>query len=185
MVFYFLGGRQKMSTKKMVLAALFLALGLYLPFLTGQVPQIGSMLLPMHLPVLICGFVCGWPYGLAVGFISPLLRTMLFGMPPFPMVAVPMAFELAAYGLLTGLLYKALPKQQPISIYLSLIGAMLGGRIVWGIVRYVMLLMGTPITWQAFLSAVLLTSIPGIILQIVLVPLVVLALERVGLIENV
>ncbi|HBK84697.1 MAG TPA: ECF transporter S component, partial [Firmicutes bacterium] len=77
----------------------------------------------MHLPVLICGFVCGWPYGLAVGFISPLLRTMLFGMPPFPMVAVPMAFELAAYGLLTGLLYKALPKQQPISIYLSLIGA--------------------------------------------------------------
>ncbi len=174
-----------MSTKKMVLAALFLALGLYLPFLTGQVPQIGSMLLPMHLPVLICGFVCGWPYGLAVGFISPLLRTMLFGMPPFPMVAVPMAFELAAYGLLTGLLYKALPKQQPISIYLSLIGAMLGGRIVWGIVRYVMLLMGTPITWQAFLSAVLLTSIPGIILQIVLVPLVVLALERVGLIENV
>ncbi len=174
-----------MSTKKMVLAALFLALGLYLPFLTGQVPQIGSMLLPMHLPVLICGFVCGWPYGLAVGFVSPLLRTMLFGMPPFPMVAVPMAFELAAYGLLTGLLYKALPKQQPISIYLSLIGAMLGGRIVWGIVRYVMLLMGTPITWQAFLSAVLLTSIPGIILQIVLVPLVVLALERVGLIENV
>ena len=154
-----------MSTKKMVLAALFLALGLYLPFLTGQVPQIGSMLLPMHLPVLICGFVCGWPYGLAVGFVSPLLRTMLFGMPPFPMVAVPMAFELAAYGLLTGLLYKALPKQQPISIYLSLIGAMLGGRIVWGIVRYVMLLMGTPITWQAFLSAVLLTSIPGIILQ--------------------
>lgn len=173
-----------MSTKKMVLAALFLALGLYLPFLTGQIPQIGTMLLPMHLPVLLSGFVCGWPYGLAVGFISPLLRSMVFGMPPFPIVAVPMAFELAAYGLLTGLLYNVLPKKQPISIYLSLITAMIGGRIVWGAVRYVMLLTGTPITWQAFISAVFLTSIPGIILQIVLVPLLVLALERAGLIQN-
>lgn len=173
-----------MSTKKMVLAALFLALGLYLPFLTGQIPQIGSMLLPMHLPVLLAGFVCGWPYGLAVGFISPLLRSMVFGMPPFPIVAVPMAFELAAYGLLTGLLYKVLPKKQPFSIYLSLVTAMVGGRVVWGIVRYAMLLTGTPITWQAFISAVFLTSIPGIILQIVLVPLLVLALERAGLIQN-
>lgn len=173
-----------MSTKKMVLAALFLALGLYLPFLTGQIPQIGSMLLPMHLPVLLAGFVCGWPYGLAVGFISPLLRSMVFGMPPFPIVAVPMAFELAAYGLLTGLLYKVLPKKQPFSIYLSLLTAMVGGRVVWGIVRYAMLLTGTPISWQAFISAVFLTSIPGIILQIVLVPLLVLALERAGLVQN-
>lgn len=173
-----------MSTKKLVLAALFLALGLYLPFLTGQIPQVGSMLLPMHLPVLIAGFVCGWPYGLAVGFIAPLLRSIVFGSPPFPIVAVPMAFELAAYGLLTGLLYKMLPKKQPVSIYFSLITAMVGGRIVWGIVRYAMLLTGTPITWQAFVSAVFLTSIPGIILQIVLVPLLVLALERAGLIQN-
>lgn len=171
------------STKKMVLAALFLALGLYLPFLTGQIPQIGSMLLPMHLPVLICGFVCGWQYGLVVGFILPLFRSLLFGMPPFPLVAVPMAFELATYGLLTGLLYKLLPKKHSF-IYVSLIVAMLGGRIVWGLVRFAMLFTGTSITWQAFMSAVFLKSIPGIIVQIVLVPLVVLALERVGLIEN-
>ncbi len=173
------------SIKKMILAAMFLAIALYLPFLTGQIPQIGSMLLPMHLPVLIAGFVCGWPYGLAVGFIAPLLRSVAFGSPPFPIVAVPMAFELAAYGLLTGLLYQSLPKKRLSSIYISLLGAMLGGRIVWGLVRYAMLLSGTPITWQAFVSAVFVTSLPGIILQIVLVPLIVLALERAGLTVNV
>ena len=70
------------STKKMILAALFLALCYLLPFLTGQIPEIGSMLLPMHLPVLLCGFVCGWPYGLGVGFAAPLLRSVTLGMPP-------------------------------------------------------------------------------------------------------
>ena len=92
----------------LTLAALFLALGLVLPFLTGQIPEIGGMLLPMHIPVLICGFVCGWKYGLVVGFITPLLRMMLFGMPPLA-TAVGMAFELATYGAVTGIVYHKLP----------------------------------------------------------------------------
>lgn len=169
-----------MSTKKMVLAALLLALALYLPFLTGQIPQIGSMLSPMHFPVLLSGFVCGPGLGLAVGFIAPLLRSQLFGMPPFPIVALPMAFELAAYGLLTGIIYKKLPKQRS-SIYVALIAAMVGGRIVWGIVRYAMLFSSTGLTWEMFISSVLIGSLPGIILQIVLVPLLVMALERARL----
>ena len=119
------------STKKLVLAALFLALAYLLPFLTGQIPEIGSMLLPMHLPVLICGFVCGWPYGLAVGFIAPLLRSFTLGMPPFFPTAVAMAFELAAYGAITGICYKKLPKK-PLFLYVDLLAAMIGGRIVWG-----------------------------------------------------
>ena len=115
--------------RKIVLAGLMIALAIILPFATGQIPQIGSMLLPMHIPVLLCGFICGWKYGLAVGFIVPLLRSMMFGMPPM-MTAIAMAFELAAYGVITGLLYKVLPGKK-VKVYISLIVAMLVGRIVW------------------------------------------------------
>lgn len=88
------------STRDLVLAAFFLALGLLMPFLTAQIPSLGARLLPMHIPVLICGFVLGGPMGLIVGFITPLLRSLLIGMPPMFPTAVAMAFELAAYGLL-------------------------------------------------------------------------------------
>ena len=67
--------------QNLALSAMFMAIGLVLPFLTGQIPQIGSMLLPMHLPVLLCGLICGWQYGGLVGFVLPLLRYLLFGMP--------------------------------------------------------------------------------------------------------
>ena len=87
---------------KKKLLALILALAMVLPFLTGQIPEIGSMLCPMHIPALLCGFMCGWPWGLAVGFISPLLRSMS-GMPPI-WIAIPMAFEMATYGAIAGLL---------------------------------------------------------------------------------
>ena len=110
--------------KNLVNAALCLALCMVLPFLTGQIPQIGSALSPMHIPVLLCGFICGWPYGLAVGILAPLLRFMLFGMPPIFPTGIAMAFELAAYGMATGLLYKKLPKTIP-NIYTSLIVSML------------------------------------------------------------
>ena len=83
----------KPSLRSLALSAMFLALGLVLPFLTGQIPEIGNLLLPMHLPVLLCGLVCGWKYGLAVGFTTPLLRSMLFGMPTFYPSAVSMAFS--------------------------------------------------------------------------------------------
>ena len=123
----------KKFLRSLIYAALCLALCLYLPFLTGQIPQIGKALSPMHIPVLLCGFLCGWPYALAVGFIAPFLRFLLFHMPEMPM-GISMAFELAAYGLLASLLYRALPKK-PGNVYVSLIGAMLGGRIVWGVAR--------------------------------------------------
>ncbi len=96
------------NTKKLVYSALFLALALVLPFLTGQIQTFGQMLAPMHLPVLLCGFVCGPVWGLAVGAVAPLLRSLLFGMPPMFPTAVAMAFELAAYGLFTGLFYRLL-----------------------------------------------------------------------------
>ena len=112
---------------KLTYSALYLAIALVLPFLTGQIPQIGSMLCPMHIPALLCGFVCGWPWGLAVGFISPLLRSVLFGMPDMFPTAVAMAFELAAYGAASGLLYRVLPKKIG-SIYAALVLSMIAGR---------------------------------------------------------
>ena len=100
------------SLLKMILSALFLALAYIMPFLTGQIPEIGSMLCPMHIPVLLCGFICGWQWGLAVGFVAPLFRSLILGMPPLFPVAVCMAFELAAYGLVAGMMHKILPKKK-------------------------------------------------------------------------
>ena len=166
------------NIKLLVLAALFLALGLVLPFLTGQIPEIGSMLCPMHIPVLLCGFFCGWPWGLAVGLITPVLRSFLFGMPPMFPAAVCMSFELATYGLVSGMLYRKLPRKKA-SVYVSLLTAMVAGRLVWGAARF--LCAGLDVTafgLSAFWAGAVTTAIPGILVQIVLVPILVLALEK-------
>ena len=104
--------KSKTNVRTMILAAMFLALAYVLPFFTGQIPQVGAMLCPMHIPVLLCGFICGGPWGIAVGFIAPLLRSLTLGMPPMFPTAVCMAFELAAYGAVSGFLYKMLPKKK-------------------------------------------------------------------------
>ncbi|MBQ9268808.1 MAG: ECF transporter S component [Oscillospiraceae bacterium] len=169
---------------KLVYAAVCLALAMVLPLLIGQIPQIGQALSPMHIPVLLCGFLCGWPYGLAVGFIAPLLRFAIFGMPPIMPTGVAMAFELATYGCLTGLLYHLLPKKIP-SIYVTLIAAMIGGRIVWGIARFVLAgLTASEFPMAAFIAGAVTNAIPGIILHIVLVPAIVIAMQRAKIIPN-
>ena len=172
------------TLKKLVFAALCLALCMVLPLLTGQIPQIGKALSPMHIPVLLCGFLCGWPWGLAVGTIAPVLRSALFGMPALYPDAVCMAFELAAYGAVSGMLYRILPRK-PWSVYVALLAAMIAGRIVWGVVKWVLLgLAGSAFTMEMFLAGALLNAIPGIVLHIVLIPIVVLALEKAGVAEN-
>ena len=163
---------------KMIFSAMFLALSYVMPFLTGQIPEIGSMLCPMHIPVLLCGFICGWPWGLAVGFVAPLLRSLTLGMPPLFPTAVCMAFELAAYGAASGLMHKLLPKKK-ISIYGSLFVAMLVGRIVWGCAMLVCMgINGGAFTITAFIAGAFTNAIPGIIAQIVLVPIIVIVLEN-------
>lgn len=172
------------NTKKLVTAGVCLALALLLPLLTGQIPSIGNLLLPMHLPILICGFAAGPLYGLLTGLIAPLLRSALFGMPPLMPTAVAMAFELAAYGFFTGLLFKKLPKK-PIYTYVSLIGAMLGGRIIWGIAAFILnSLLGNPFTLAIFMASAFTNAIPGIVLQIVIIPPIVLALQKAGLMKD-
>lgn len=166
------------NTKKLVYSALFLALALVLPFLTGQIQTFGQMLAPMHLPVLLCGFVCGPVWGLAVGAVAPLLRSLLFSMPPMFPTAVAMAFELAAYGLVSGVLWHKV-KHTVSMMYASLVTAMVAGRLVWGAVRFVLAgLTGSSFPFSAFLSGALLTAVPGIVAQLVLIPLILIALQK-------
>jgi thiamine transporter ThiT len=164
--------------KKLILAALFLAMALVLPFLTGQIPEIGAMLCPMHIPALLCGFFCGWPWGLMVGIVAPVLRSVTFGMPPMFPVAICMAFELATYGAVAGALYQKLPKKKG-SIYVALLVAMVAGRLVWGAAQFVCLgLSGSSFGLSAFWAGAITSAIPGIIVQILLIPLLVMALEK-------
>ncbi|MBE6658091.1 MAG: ECF transporter S component [Ruminococcaceae bacterium] len=171
--------RYSKSIKKLVLSAMFCALAYLLPFLTGQIPEIGAMLCPMHIPVLLCGFLCGWQWGLAVGFTVPLFRSVTLGMPPpFP-TAFCMAFELACYGAVCGLLYRLLPHRRW-SCYAALIGAMLAGRIVWGTAMFLCMgLTGGSFGIAAFLAGAVTNAIPGIIVQIVLVPVLVMIAEGI------
>lgn len=170
--------KKKSSLLKMILAALFLALAYVLPFLTGQIPEIGSMLCPMHIPVLLCGFICGWPWGLAVGLIAPLFRSLTLGMPPIFPTAVCMAFELATYGAVSGKMHRLLPRKKPY-IYASLLIAMIAGRLVWGAAMFVCMgIKGGSFTLAAFLAGAVTNAIPGIIAQIILVPVLVMALDN-------
>ena len=187
MVFLCLGVKELSgsATKKLVLAALFLALGLLMPFLTGQIPNLGSKLLPMHLPVLICGFVCGWPAGLVVGLITPVFRSLIFGMPPLFPTAVVMSFELAAYGFATGWFRRLLPKTG-VFVYLTLILSMLLGRVVWGVASMLILgFAGRGFTWKAFMAGAFVNALPGIILQLVLIPVIIIALDSARLTDDI
>ncbi len=180
-----------LNIRKMVYAALFLALAMVLPFLTGQISQIGTLISPLHIPALLCGFICGWPWGLAVGVVTPLLRALLFGMPPFPNAALPMAFELGAYGLLTGLLYplflRVYRKENHLpAILTALILAMIGGRIVGGAAKAALLTFGfigsqSPYTFAAFFASYFTSTAPGALIHAVLIPAIVLALEKAKL----
>lgn len=160
---------------KMCFAAIMFAVGYVLPFLTGQIPEIGSMLCPMHLPVLICGFVCGWKYGLLVGLILPIFRSLTLTMPPIYPTAIAMSFELSIYGLVTGLLNKNVNKL--INIIISLLIAMLLGRLVWGLTMWIIALTNNLIEFSLaiFIAGAFINAWPGIVSQIVIVPSIIYA----------
>ena len=184
----------------LTLASMFLALAFILPFLTGQIQQIGSMLCPMHIPVILCGFFCGGYWGLGVGFIAPLLRSITLGMPPLFPVAICMAFELATYGFVAGFLHKRSTKnivshdqidvvsQKQASrqlsdykrnVYITLIVAMVLGRIVWGLAMFACLgFEPSKFGLSAFITGAITTAVPGIVLQLILIPVIVISLRK-------
>ena len=170
--------KRRNDIKNLTLSAMFLALAFVMPFLTGQIPQIGSMLCPMHIPVFLCGFFCGASLGVVVGFIAPILRSFALGMPAMFPTAICMAFELATYGFVAGVLYRKLPKKK-IYVYVSLLGAMIIGRLVWGMAMIVCMgLDASKFGLATFVSGAVTTAIPGILLQLVLIPVLVIVLEK-------
>ena len=171
--------KKRNDIKKLTLSAMFLALAFVMPFLTGQIPQIGSMLCPMHIPVLLCGFFCGAPWGLVVGFVAPILRSFILGMPPLFPTAFCMAFELATYGFIAGWLYNKLPNKK-VNVYVSLLGAMIIGRLVWGIIMFCCIgFDASKFGLNAFFAGTVLNAVPGIIIQIVLIPVLVITLGKI------
>ena len=182
---------KSLQTRKMTYAAMLLALAVLMPRVAGLIPDIGKTLNLMHIPVLLCGFLCGWPWGLAVGFMAPLLSSAVNGMPGIFPDAVVMAFELATYGAVAGLMYRLLPRKRGAGrafIYIALLTAMIAGRLVYGMAYLLLTGLGLVKINEALLVFVwgraFVRPFPGIILQIALVPLLVIALERTGLILN-
>lgn len=172
------------TTKKLTLSAMFLAIGMVLPFLTGQIPEVGNMMLPMHIPVLLCGLICGWQYGAVLGFVLPLIRYFVFGMPVLFPTGTAMAFELMTYGLVIGLVYSVSRWKCIISLYRALIAAMIAGRIVWTAAQMILLgVSGSAFTLKMFLAGAFFNAVPGIIIQLVLIPTVMAALGRTGLVH--
>ena len=169
----------KNNIRKIVISAMLLALGIVLPLFTAQLKEIGDTLLPMHIPVMLCGLICGWKYGLTIGIMLPFLRSVLFGMPPIYPNAVWMALEMGTYGLVIGILYNKDIVKGKIKIYISLISAMLAGRIVWGIAKLILLgAKGLDFTFATFIAGGFVDALPGIILQLVLIPAIILIIEN-------
>ena len=162
------------SVRKLTISAMFLAVGIILPMAFHSFgPNAGATFLPMHLPVLLCGFLCGPAYGAFIGVLTPLLSSFLTGMPVLVPTGIAMVFELSCYGCLSGLLLKHF------HLYVALILTMLAGRIVNGIVNLILLsFMGKAYTLTIFLTVSFITAIPGILLQLLLVPLLVKAITH-------
>lgn len=173
---------KRLDIQRLVLAAFFMAFGIVLPFVTMHIPEIGQLLSPMHLPVFLCGFICGPIYGALVGFILPLLRFVMFGMPPLFPTGIAMSFELAIYGSVSGLIYRMSRDYKLSDIYKALISSMILGRLTGGIVQAILL--GGNYSISMFVTAYFVKTIPGVILQLVLIPLVLVALRKSPLIMD-
>ena len=168
--------------KKLVFTAVCAALCLVLPMVFHSIPNAGQVILPMHIPVLLCGLVCGWPNGLLCGLVGPLLSSVITGMPPAAMLPS-MMVECGVYGIVTGLGMKHIRTGKPVAdLYVSMIAAMVLGRVVAGFAKAWIFTPGiSPFAW---VTTSLVSGIPGIVIQLVLMPLVVTALTRARLIPK-
>ena len=164
--------------KRTVLGALCTALCVVLPIAVHSIPDAGAVILPMHIPVLICGLVCGWPYGFICGLLGPLLSNLLTGMPAAARLPA-MMVECAVYGMVTAILLKFVhTKNTRLDLYIALLVAMIAGRVVSGIAKALIFTPG--LTMSAWIASSFVTALPGIIIQLALVPQVVCLLIKIG-----
>ncbi len=172
-----------MNVKKMVTTALCLALCIVLPMAFHAIPNAGSVLSPMHIPVLLCGLSCGWLWGLLCGIFGPLLSSVITQMPPLAYLPG-MMLELAVYGLVTGVMMQLVhTKKFYVDLYLSLLTAMLLGRAASGVANALIFSAGS-YSFGIWASAYFVQGIPGIIMHLVLIPSIVVALEKAKLIPQ-
>ena len=164
------------TTKKLVFAALCIAIGVVLPQAFHMIPNAGSVVLPMHIPVLFCGLVCGPVYGAICGGAACLLSHLITGMPPAAILPG-MICELIVYGLVAGIMSKIFKNRNIGVIYIELIVAMLAGRIVAGVLNALIFRAGA-YSIQAWIAASFVTALPGIIIQLVLIPILVSRLAK-------
>lgn len=170
------------NVKQTIYTSLLVAIGIILPITLHAIPNSGMILLPMHIPVLICGLICGPVYGLICGILTPILSSLLTGMPPAAMLPA-MICELAVYGALAGIFVRMVrTKNIYVNIYAALIAAMIGGRIVYGILNAFIFKAGE-YSMQVWLASAFVTALPGVIIQLVLIPIIVIALQKTRLVE--
>ena len=168
--------------KRMTLTAVCIALCVVLPIAFHSIPDGGSVFLPMHIPVLICGMLCGWPFGFLTGLMGPLLSSLLTGMPPAAVLPA-MMVECGTYGLVSGLVLKAVRTRKVyLDLYIALVTAMIAGRVVSGIAKALIFSPGMALS--AWVTASFVTALPGIVIQLVLLPMVVAALMRARVVPS-
>ena len=175
---------QSMSAvKKSILTAVCIALCIVLPQAFHAIPNAGQIYLPMHIPVLLCGLVCGWSYGLLCGLAGPALSCLFTGMPVVAILPA-MMVECAVYGCVSGLGMGLIrTKKLYPDLYISLIAAMLLGRVVSGAAKALLFTPGQ-ITMAAWITGSFVTSLPGIVIHLALIPTVVFALMRARLVPE-
>lgn len=175
--------RSMSAVKRSILTAVCVALCVVLPQAFHSIPNAGSVYLPMHIPVLLCGLICGGSYGLLCGLAGPALSSLFTGMPA--MAYLPsMMVECAVYGLAAGLVLGVLrTKKLYADLYVSLVVAMLAGRVMAGIAKALIFSAGS-YSMAAWVTGSFVTSLPGIVIQLLLIPAIVSALMKAGLIPE-
>ncbi len=177
--------RKTVEVRSIVYAAVCLALCIMLPFLTGSIPEIGQQFAPMHFPVFLCGFIAGPVWGGVVGLVAPILRSLLFQAPIFYPAAIRMAIELFVYGVAAGFFYRHLPKK-PFGIFISLLCAQFFGRLAWGVAQFALSVFNPENEFylEMVITQTVASSLWGILIQLLLIPAIVFAMQKARFISK-